>query len=117
MPIHPISHSLILTYHPQIEQWVESHYPSFVLISSSPFGDTPPTTTFASTDARSRIIKREHKLELEKKYGDRAETALRANAQASGGVPLDLLAFVFGGVILVVAMGLGVAWIVATYLG
>lgn len=103
-----------LTSLPQIEQWCEHHYPSFVSVSSG-----SGQLTLDMSDVRTRVVEAEKKKVIERQ-AQRKVDALR-NAQA---VPMgpsedmstrELFMFVGGGLSLVVGLSAFIVWVIITY--
>ncbi|KAF8521620.1 farnesyl-diphosphate farnesyltransferase [Hysterangium stoloniferum] len=94
----------------KIEQWVERHYPSFVSIQTSPTAEGVQAS-IVSTDPRARILQRDQMLERKKRGG-----AGQAAAADQSGFMWELVVFVLLGMVVIVGMGVAIAWFVATYL-
>lgn len=89
----------------QIDQWAERHYPSFIEITRDGDG---VKAVYNESDLRAGIYSKQKK----------KRQAPNANEPtAPQRTDLYLMLFVVGGVLLVCAIGLGLAWAIAVYLG
>lgn len=92
----------------KIEQWVERHYPSFVSIQTNPNAEGVQAS-IVSTDPRARILLRDQLLEKKKR-------GVEVSPAEQNAFMWELFLFVGLGMVVIVGMALGIAWLVATYL-
>lgn len=102
----------------KIEQWCEHHYPSFVQMGTQ-------GQTFDALDARTKIAeaieKREQELRMEKRLREISEKAGVNLAERKplepSGPAWDMLLFVGGAFVLVLAVGLGAFFLILKFVG
>lgn len=103
--------------YPQIEQWCEHYYPSFVSVSKSASGNAQQV--FDPTDARTQIVqlaeKRDRQLAIEKRMGN---GAAKEAARPLGESPSDtreILLYVGAAFVVIFLIGIGAAWLLMQF--
>ncbi|KAJ6536552.1 squalene synthase [Mycena vulgaris] len=105
----------------KIEQWCEHYYPSFVRISSAPgSGSSSVSQSIDPADARGRTFLLSEKVDAERAQKLRIEQ-LRAGLKPAGAIERgqggdvalrELLLYVGGGLLILVAVTAGVVWLI-----
>lgn len=101
----------------KIEQWCERHYPSFVRIQQVSGG-----VAFDPHDARTKIVEaaqvRDRELAREKRMAElREKTGKLERKPAEETSPVEMMLYVGGAFIVVIAITLGFAWVLIRYFG
>ncbi|CCM00589.1 uncharacterized protein FIBRA_02625 [Fibroporia radiculosa] len=96
----------------KIDQWCEQHYPSFVSISTSPSGNAQQI--FDRSDARTKVVelteKREREIALEKRLASTGPVKPQPLGEGQNDFK-EILFYVSIAFVLVIAVGLGGAWL------
>jgi len=107
--------------YPQIEQWCEHHYPSFVRIQAGGAG-APPQQFLSPDDARTRIFHleqtRERELSRKKRVEELRSGPVREERQPTQeGAGMEMIMYVVVAFVVVLSLCVGAIWVILMIVG